>query len=77
MTASSTTALAARHDVHHLNASIEQAIRSASTAYQFTANSYTFDAMNCAMALRNLAAIVAEHIAAAFPEEPEEDGYEH
>jgi hypothetical protein len=62
-------ALAARHDVHHLNAAIERAIRSAGDAYQFTANSYTFAAMNDAMALRNLVAIVAEHIVAAFPEE--------
>jgi hypothetical protein len=62
-------ARAARHDVRHLKEAVEQAIRSASDAYQFTAKSYTFSAMNDAMALRNLVAIVAEHINAAFPEE--------
>jgi hypothetical protein len=60
---------AARHDIHHLNAAIDRAIRSASIAYKFTANSFTFDAMNDAMALRKLVAIVAAHIAAAFPKE--------
>jgi hypothetical protein len=61
-------ARAARHDVHHLNEAVEQAIRSASAAYQFVANGYTFDAMNDAMALRNLVAVVAAHIAAGFPD---------
>jgi hypothetical protein len=60
---------AARHAVDHLTKSIEQAIRSASLVYRFSANSHTAEALADVTALRNLMAILAEHVAHAFAED--------
>lgn len=64
-----TRARAARLDANHLRNCVEQAIKSAGLAYQFSPGSYTADTLADVTALRNLVAIVIERLAAALPED--------
>jgi hypothetical protein len=50
--------------LNNLSEAIERAIRSAGYGYRFAPNSYTFEALSNAMALRSLMVLLAARVAA-------------
>jgi hypothetical protein len=59
---------AARSDIERLRVATEHAIKAASAAYQFSAGGYSFDAMNDALALRDLVTAIAAHMESTLPD---------